>query len=121
MVHGIETIKAMNDAAVAETVVVETSHDVHRVYPRDVVALPRSRTFLTPEQFERAKAVGMGRSRPLIHDIERGIRYAKRNKLFTADAIIEHREKRKLTLLVEADLSEFVAACAARRWFEEGD
>jgi hypothetical protein len=122
MVHGIETIKAMNDAAVSASIaVVDSQRDIHDVYPRDVVALPRSRTFLTPEQFERAKAVGMGRSRPLIHDIERGIRYAKRNKLFTADAIVEHREKRKLTLLVEADLAEFVAACAARRWFEEGD
>ena len=101
MVHGIETIKAMNDAAVASSVAV-SSPVLPVAYPHEVVALPRSRTFMTPEQFGRAKAAGMGRNRPLIHDIERAIRYAKRNKLFTVDAIVEHREKRKLTLVVEA-------------------
>lgn len=79
-----------------------------------------TRSQLTAEQIERAKAVGMGRKRPLIHEVESAIRFAKRHKLFTEDAIFEMRDKRHLVLIVKANLSDFVAQCAAKRW-QEGD
>jgi hypothetical protein len=85
------------------------------------MTIERTRTTLTPEQYERAKAVGMGVERPLVHDIERAIRHARINKLFTADAIEERRESSKLRLVVAADLSAFIAECAYLRWWTEGD
>jgi hypothetical protein len=83
--------------------------------------IERPRTMLTPEQYERAKAVGMGVERPLVHDIERAIRYARIHRLFTAESVEERRENSKLKLAVEADLSAFVAECAYLRWWKEGD
>jgi hypothetical protein len=80
-----------------------------------------TRSQLTPAQVERAKACGMGRKRPLVHEIESAIRFAKRHKLFTEDAIFENRDKRHLVLIVKANLSDFVAQCAAKRWWNEGD
>ena len=73
------------------------------------------RTMLTPEQFERAKAAGMGESRPMVHEIERAIRFAMRHRLFTADAITEMGAKKPLRLIVAADLVEFIAGCACVR------
>lgn len=80
-----------------------------------------TRSQLTPAQVERAKACGMGRKRPLVHEIEAAIRFAKRHNLFTEDAIFEMRNKRHLVLIVKANLSDFVAQCAAKRWWQEGD
>jgi hypothetical protein len=77
---------------------------------------PRPRTILTPEQFERAKSVGMGSERPLVHEIERAIRFAMRHRLFTADAITEMGAKKPLRLIVEADLVDFIAGCAFVRF-----
>jgi hypothetical protein len=85
------------------------------------MTIERPRTTLTPEQYERAKAAGMGVERPLVHDIERAIRHARINKLFTADAIEERGDNSKLRLAVAADLSAFIAECAYLRWWTEGD